>query len=534
MIMKDGVNKKIVLSSAIGTAALAAGYYYLRDEFVRSGTFSDLRKIADTQMFDVCIIGSGFAGTILGTLLVESGARTVILESGKNLANWMLDSRINELASYQTTGNTNYPEAKTRARAFGGNSNFWTGRCDRLHPSDFEANPYTPDGSSWPFSYSEFEPYYEKAEKILRVRGGNLSEYSPPRRINFPLPPKPDISALKAMMAEYGVTIDDSPTATPTRGLRFFRVSKEILPRYLNSSSGTLISGATVTRLISDDERRIVAAEVRSLDGGKTTVNARLFVLACGGIENPRLLLLSRSELLPNGIGNSYDRVGRGFNEHAGVNFYARIPHRWSTIYPRHKLGRSHQYYDLYRKENLGSILPVFTQSWVFPHHLREFRIAELPMKTFSMLSRLKRAQIYIGSTIEMLPDDSNRVMLSKNMKDCFGDPIPHLHFSYTDQDIKTLNVARSLIRGIFKKMNAQDIREVEVTWSRHHIGTNRIGNNPKTSVTDQTLRVHDTPNLYLCGSDVFVTGGAVPPVLTITALTFRLADHLITRLESG
>ena len=57
------------------------------------------------------------------------------------------------------------------------------------------------------------------------------------------------------------------------------------------------------------------------LDGGRKEVRARHYVVAVGGIESPRLLLMSRSEHFPNGLGNRHDRVGRGFTEHPGVNF---------------------------------------------------------------------------------------------------------------------------------------------------------------------------------------------------------------------
>jgi choline dehydrogenase-like flavoprotein len=60
------------------------------------------------------------------------------------------------------------------------------------------------------------------------------------------------------------------------------------------------------------------------------------------------------------------------------------------------------------------------------------------------------------------------------------------------------------------------------------------MGEDPRTSVTDRDLRIHDTSNLYLCGAEVFVTGSAVPPTLTIVALAHRLADHLVDRIKKG
>ena len=493
---------------------------------------SNIDALDRSEPFDVCIIGSGFAGTVLGTELVQRGVRTLIVESGDSMLRWLFDSRMKNLAALQASGDTNYPLKHMKSRILGGNSNFWTGRCERFHPSDLERNPYTPTNNSWPITYKELDSYYERAEKTLRVRGGNLSEYTPPRTSPLPLFPKPDISFLRSLFGNIGVTVDDSPTATPTKALRFFRVQNEILPRFLASPHATLVSGVTVTQLIPDSNGKIVAAEARTLDRERREIRARKYVVACGGIETPRLLLLSRSEQFPNGIGNAHDKVGRGFNEHAGVNFYARIRHSWGTICPTNKVGRTHQFYDQFRSEGLGSVLPVFRQSWILFHHILPRKVSKLPENLFSLLTRLSRPTLYAGATIEMRISESNRVTLSRDKTDFFGNPIAHLTFNYSEDDLRTLDRARDVILKIYKNLGATGVKEADVTWSRHHQGTCRMGVNAAASVTDSNLRVHESPNLYLCGSEVFVTGGAIPPVLTITALAQRLADHLTTRLR--
>jgi choline dehydrogenase-like flavoprotein len=495
---------------------------------------SNLDALEGSEPFDVCIIGSGPAGTVLGAALVERGVRTVILESGSGMLDWLANRRLKQLAEYQFSGNTNYPVVRTTARLVGGNSNFWTGRCDRFQPSDFETHPYTPRENPWPIKYKDLEPYYLRAEETLRVRGGELSEYAPPRTKELPLPPSPNISALKNLMTKAQVVVDNSPTATPTRGIRFFRVNKELLPRFLASPKGTLITGVTATRLLHDHQAHVVGAEVKTLDGTSKIVRSRVYVIACGGIQTPRLLLLSRSESFPNGIGNTHDRVGRGFNEHAAPNIYGKIQHNRHTLDIRHKVGRTHQFYDYFRSEGLGAVYPVFIQSWIFPHHLLRYKLRDVPKNTGKILLRAVRPTLYMGSTIEMRPVDENRITLSEERKDVFGNPIAHLMFNYTDEDCRLLKRTRELLYSLFKKMEATDLEEIEVTWSRHHIGTCRMGDNPRTSVVDQHLRVHTCPNLYICGSEVFVTGAPVPPVLTIVALAHRLGDHLAMLFKSG
>ncbi len=226
--------------------------------------------------------------------------------------------------------------------------------------------------------------------------------------------------------------------------------------------------------------------------------------------------------------------VGRGFNDHAAVNFYGKINHSWSTIYPSNKIGRTHQFYNTFRSEGLGSVLPVFRQAWVFPHHTMLWKLSKMPKNMLSSLSRIIRPTLYIGATIEMRLSDSNRVTLSEHMEDCFGTPLAHLTFSYTEEDRQTLNRSREIIRKIYNDLGATDVREAEVCFSRHHQTTCRMGENPRTSVVDPNLRVHECSNLYICGCEVFVTGGAVPPLLTIGALAYRLSDYLISRMNEG
>jgi choline dehydrogenase-like flavoprotein len=254
---------------------------------------------------------------------------------------------------------------------------------------------------------------------------------------------------------------------------------------------------------------------------------ARRFVVCAGGIETPRLLLLSRSESHPEGLGNSYDRVGRGFNEHPSVNFYAKIPHTWGTVLPTNKIGRTHQFYEHFRSQGLGSVLPVFRQSWILPHHNMPFRPRNIPRNLLVLLGRFVRASLYIGIVTEMRVQDSNRVTLATEKKDAFGQPLAHLAFRYSDDDLRLLDGCRSLVREFYGKIGAFNIHEDLVSWSRHHQGTCRMGSNPRTSVVDRNLKVHGVPNLYVCGSEVFVTGGAMQPCLTIVALALRLGEHL-------
>jgi choline dehydrogenase-like flavoprotein len=493
-----------------------------------------LAPLDATEPYDVCIVGSGPAGTVLATRLAGRGVRVLMLESGRGLPAWFTDRRVRSLAHYEFSGDTDYPLTRTTSRVLGGNSNFWTGRCERFHPSDFDRHAYTPPDNPWPISYADLDPYYDQAEQLFRVRGGPRSGFSPPRRGPLPLPPSPDIAFLKQLGATLGVTFEESATATPTKTLRIFKVQREILPVCLASQHVTLVTGANVTRLLAGGDGCIVGAEVKEFDGTTKVARARCFVVSCGGIESARLLPLSSSERFPNGIGNTHDKVGRGFNEHPNVSFTGTLPHSWGTVVPTNKIARTHQFYSTYRAEGLGSVFPVIRQAWVLPNHIAKFRLANLPRTFVSGLSRVFRAPLFVGCGTEMTISPANRVTLSQSRTDLFGSPIAHLIMNYSDQDRRLLDRARGLLRGWLSQLKVRNVRELEVAWSRHHQGACRMGRSPATSVVDADLRVHETPNLYVCGSEVFVTGGAMQPSLTIVALALRLGDHLAGRFSNG
>jgi len=451
-----------------------------------------------------------------------------MLESGTGMFRWLADRRMKQLSAYDVIGDTHYPLTKTKARMVGGTSNFWTGRTERLHPSDFEPHPYTPKDNPWPITYQELDPHYEWAEKILRVRGYQNNPHSPPRKKPFPFHSRANISYLKDKFGEVGVDVYETPTATPAKTFRFFNVQKEILPSF----KGKLISGVTVTKIHTTSDGEVKSVTLKTLKGEEYQLHADIFVVCCGGIDTPRLLLQSKSKDFPDGLGNSSGWVGRCFNEHPAVNFYAKINHERRTLIPTDKLGRTHQLYSHFRSEGLGSILPVFRQGWILPHHQMPFRAQKISRAIRSLLSRFQYSTLYIGATIEQKPLPENRVVLSKHRFDCFENPIAELHFNYAQQDLQLLERCREMIKEMYAKLGAKDVFESDITWSCHHQGTCRMGADPKTSVVDENLKLHESPNLYLCGSEVFVTGGAMQPVLTITALAHRLGKFLAKALS--
>jgi glucose dehydrogenase len=521
---RTGLNRRSFLAGLGGTFGLLT----LSSARCRNAATSTPSKpagrlgdVGESDTFDVCIIGSGFAGTILGESLGRLGIKTIILESGFQSSRPPSDKRLQALEVFRNSGPLSYPIAKTRFRGVGGTSWLWGGFCSRLQPMDFEDGPFTPKGCSWPIKYPDLEPYFEEAEKSLGAHGDQETEYHPPRRKGYPQPLGSNDSAVREMFAK--VNVAASPQARTVPALR---LAETHMPRFQASAYGTLIDGATTTRLLTDGSR-VVGAEVKDLDRNVKIIRALVYVVACGGLESPRLLLLSRGPGFPNGIGNNQDWVGRCFMEHRNSSFVAHARVGLTNILFDRSFDVSYQFYRDFKQQGLGGIHLNVGFNTVQGRDVREWQFRRIAGKVWT-------PEVRISAGLEMAPSPQNRVSLDPDLKDHFGNPVTNLFLSETDLDRQTREKAKDLIGRIYGTLRAEGVREIESDWVHHHMGTCRMGDDPRTSVVDRNLQVHGTNNLFVAGSSVFVTSGCAGPTVTLTALSLRLAEHLRSQLRAG
>ena len=449
--------------------------------------------------WDACIVGSGPVGGTVAARLVERGWRVLVIESG---ASWSSPSggTSGDLDRYRVTGELSYPLGGTRLRALGGTSQLWTGRSARLHPSDFEPHAMTPSGAPWPLGYAELQPYYERAERTLRVDGGATSPFRAPRR--RPLGDIPVRSELKPLLERIGLSAEPAPTSRSRWADGPWKAHVDALPDLTRSANATVVTQATATRIVSGGrDGQIGVLHVRDLDGTSRDVRAACYVLACGGVESARLLLLSRSPTFPDGVGNDAGQVGRSFMEHPHLELTASIPYRLDSRWGAS--ATSHQFYDSMKAEGLGS------------------------MDLTAYLKPGEEENFVLRAVVEQAPSPDNRILLADDNPDAFGDPGADLALGLTPLDEATRTRAREIFEELFERAGATAIRESPLSWGHHHIGSTRMGDDPETAVVDSSLRVYGTRNLYVVGSSIFVTSGGGHPTLLAVAFAHRLADHL-------
>jgi len=256
---------------------------------------------------EVCVIGSGPAGLPLALALAEQGIGVCLVESG----GLDPDPDAQVLAKGENAGHTYYDLDACRIRGVGGSANAWDvpanghnehARLAPLRPIDLEHRDWVPH-SGWPFSFEVLEPWYRRAHEALAI--GPFA-YTPEDN-----PPPPTFRSLELPGAAFSTAI--------FRLVSSRRLTHELRQRAAAHTHIDLVHHANAIAIDTDDEgHRATTLDVGTMRGNRFTVEAKAFVLAAGGIDNARLLLVS-DRVHRTGLGNHNDLVGRFFMEHPHV-----------------------------------------------------------------------------------------------------------------------------------------------------------------------------------------------------------------------
>jgi choline dehydrogenase-like flavoprotein len=447
--------------------------------------------------FDLCIIGSGFAGTFLGLEAARAGLATVILEAGPESKRGRQSHGLQGNFRFLNEGEIDYPVRASRTIGVGGTSRKWAGILSRFWPADLELHSRYGTGADWALGYDELDPYYCRAEKALAAKGIAPRTGQPRRECPYPQPFEspyegPD-ELLTLEQPEFYLVARSRRDGGPVR------LAKEEIPAFVREPQATLLSDRQVTRLVTLDGQHIHHVETRGVDGHDEVIRARAFVVAAGPIECPRLLLLSTSDWFPTGLGNHSDLVGRFFNVHPGVQL---------------QFGR----------ESVLLISDAEHRSYTLNEPFRRSGLSGCSVQ----LGRNLKNRSYWTIQPEIEARWTNRIRLSETQVDGLGDPLPVVELSYSERDRKTMAKAEAISAVQVDRLNASGGRvRRSIGWRMHPAGTCRMGFDEAGGVVDRDNRVFGLENLFVSGACVFPSSGTSNPVLTIVALTLRLADHL-------
>jgi choline dehydrogenase-like flavoprotein len=243
---------------------------------------------------DLCIVGAGAAGIAIAHSFIGTSVRVCLLESGGMGA----EQRNQALYEGSSAGHVDFDPSTSRMRVFGGSCNLWGGGCITLSTDDLRPRDWVPD-SGWPIGYDELEPYYARALSFCQLGDIGFTEGTFTAPTARPVLPFDDDKLVNQLFARSGILFGDA-----------YREVLDDAPNIL-----VLLHANLMELMPTQDGVRVREAAIGSLGGHRSKVRARHYVLASGGIENARLLLLS-SSVVPEGLGNQRDVVGRYFMDH--------------------------------------------------------------------------------------------------------------------------------------------------------------------------------------------------------------------------
>jgi choline dehydrogenase-like flavoprotein len=268
---------------------------------------------------------------------------------------------------------------------------------------------------------------------------------------------------------------------------------------------------------------------------------ARLVVLAAGGVETPRLLLLSQSSQFPRGLANSSGLVGKHLMLHApGAITIAVFP---EPLEGHQGAPSTRVLQDFYETDSCrgfirgGFMHPRAHGGDPIDYALRDVHGARWGLQHKESMRSTYRYYLHSHSTGESLPVASNQVDLDPEVRDRFGLPVARITHTSHDNDVRLARFLSARTREIFEAAGASRVITPESRVRKlhnHQMGTCRMGNDPQSSVVDKWCRAHDVPNLFIIDASVFVTSGGLNPALTIQANAFRVCDTLVAEARRG
>lgn len=542
----------------------------------------DVRELPAGQVFsaDICIVGAGAAGISMALEFIDTGITVLLIESGGTKP----DKATQHLyAGTVVDPQLHSPPDRYRQRCFGGSSTIWGGRCVPFDDIDFQGRPYIPN-SGWPFDRETLVPYYQRASQLCEtgrfaytseeafaaelrpmIRGFQSSHFTSHTLERFSLP------------TDFGARYGDRLRAAPN--IRVL-LHANLAALHLNSI-GTAVESATIKTLTG--KTFTVAANTFVLATGGLEV-ARLLLtnndVQSAGIGNEHDLVgryymchiagtvgtlkLDR----PDAVWHDYEVSDEGVycrrrlaltattQRRLGIgNFIARLHHPRITD-PSHRTGSLSFLYlaKAFIRYEYGKRLhgeePATLQRWLqhvanvlidltgtaafLLHWVRRHTLARRKFPSIIVKSKAQRYSIDFHA--EQQPNRDSRVTLGDD-RDALGLRRLKIDWRYTKADVETVQHAMALLAADLRGSGVGTLEydpamlEAEITrygaYGGHHIGTARMGRDPRSSVVNPDGRIHSVGNLFVASSAVFPTSSQANPTLTIVAMALKLADHL-------
>lgn len=562
-----------------------------------------INKTGQAQ-YDAIVVGSGISGGWAAKELCEAGLKTLVLERGRMVKHiedyptmhkdpWDLPhggKTPNEIVEkhydkqkrwgfdetnrhfYNKDSEHNYDEVKPfdwiRGKQVGGRSLIWGRQSYRWSDLDFEANAKDGYGVDWPIRYKDIAPWYSHVEKFIGVSGEALnlpqlpdSEFLPPMELNCL--EKHFKDTLTEKYQDRIMTI--GRVAHITKGNKegagrsacqyrnrcgrgcpfggYFSSNSSTLP-YAEATGNLTIRPDSVVSEVIYDPKTQKAKGVRVVDAlTKEAIefNSKIVFLCASSMASTAILMQSKSDRFPNGMGNDSGELGHNIMDH---QLGSGATGKYEGFEDQYYTGRRPNGFYIPRFRNLGpkSEKVDFLRGYGYQGGASRSDWTEV-IAEYAYGKSFKREllepgswRIGMGGFGEVLPYHENKMTLNYDKLDAYGLPTITFDAEFKENEKKMKEDWKVQAAEMLEAAGCKDVQindsNAPIGKGIHEMGTARMGKDPKTSVLNRYNQVHAVSNVFVTDGACMTSSANQNPSLTYMALTARATNHAIEELK--
>ena len=463
----------------------------------------------------------------------------------------------------------------------GGRTNHWGRISLRFGPDDFRRRDIDGLGANWPISYEELKPYYDKLDKMVGVFGSKEGRHNDPDGFFLPAP-KPRLHELYYIKGARRAGVDVIPSRLSIltkklnndRGVCFYcsqcnrscnayadfsAGSCLIFPAMKSGGQIKLFTEAMVKNVTTDNNGKATGVSyINKQDRREYQLKGRAIVLGASACSTARILLNSKSAQHPNGLGNSSDIVGRYLHDSTGAGRGGFVPAMMDRkIYNEDGVGGMHVYspwwldnkkLDFPRGYHIEVWGGMGMPSYGFGFNATDMnKYVDMPIggygdKLRDDVKRFYGAYIGMAGRGEAIARYENRCTIDKDTVDQWGIPVLQFDYKWSDYERLQAKHMQDTFETIIEEMGGiplgdkpgadSDYGLLKPGQIIHEVGTTRMGNDPKTSVTDSMCRLHDAKNVFIVDAGPFSSQADKNCTWTIMALSMRTSENIVQEFK--